>query len=558
MRSVLRSVRKRKKSRRLGEVDIISREEYAGFDVDAKVEMIRALVPLGLMHVQELLDDEVTELAGARHARKESLVRGRRHGSNPGTVRLAGQRVPIRVPRVRSVAGGEIPLRSYEAAREDGQVNDVLLKRVLYGISCRNYEAAAESVPGAIGLSSSTVSRSFIQASAATLFQERPYRAQTKGKVERPIRYIRDSFFYGRAFAQARERGERRGPQRAGVALAGGHGQRASARYDGRAPSGPLRAGRACGAASLGTPSLPASRRPPRCRAGPPARARHHRGGAPLVAGLRGRGGGGMTATASDRRDRLRAMLADLKMPGALEAVDGVLAQVDSGAVTAGEAIELVLNAQIALRNNRRLQAAMRSSRLPAVKTLAQFDFTFQPSIKREQIESLHELGFLDRAENVILLGPPGVGKTHLAISLAIAAAEAGRRVYYGTLAGLIDSLMEARAAGELSRRLRVLTHPALLVVDEIGYLPVSQDGAVLFFQLINARHERASTVLTSNKGFEEWGHVLGDEIMAAALIDRLLHHCHIVNIRGNSYRMREHQHWLRAASEQQREGVAT
>ena len=176
MRSVLRSVRKRKKSRRLGEVDIIRREEYAGFDVDAKVEMIRALVPLGLMHVQELLDDEVTELAGARHARKESLVRGRRHGSNPGTVRLAGQRVPLRVPRVRSVAGGEIPLRSYEAAREDSQVNDlVLLKRVLYGISCRNYEAAAESVPGAIGLSSSTVSRNFIQASAATLreFQER-------------------------------------------------------------------------------------------------------------------------------------------------------------------------------------------------------------------------------------------------------------------------------------------------------------------------------------------------------------------------------------------------
>ena len=266
-----------------------------------------------------------------------------------------------------------------------------------------------------------------------------------------------------------------------------------------------------------------------------------------------------MTATARDRRDRLRAMLADLKMPGALEAVDGVLAKVDSGAVTACDAIEQVLGAQIALRNNRRLQAAMRSSRLPAVKTLAQFDFTFQPSIKREQIESLHELGFLDRRENGILLGPPGVGKTHLAISLAIAAAEAGRRVYYGTLAGLIDSLMDARAAGALSRRLRVLTHPALLVVDEmIGYLPVSQDGAVLFFQLINARHERASTVLTSNKGFEEWGHVLGDEIMAAALIDRLLHHCHIVNIRGNSYRMREHQHWLRTASDEQREGVAT
>lgn len=136
----------------------------------------------------------------------------------------------------------------------------------------------------------------------------------------------------------------------------------------------------------------------------------------------------------------------------------------------------------------------------------------------------------------------PGVGKTHLAISLALAAVESGRRVYYGTLASLVESLEQARAAGQLARRLRVLTHPALLLVDEIGYLPVSRDGAVLFFQLINARHEQASTVLTSNKGFEEWGAVLGDEVMAAALIDRLLHHCHIVNIRGNSYRMRAHQ----------------
>ena len=249
--------------------------------------------------------------------------------------------------------------------------------------------------------------------------------------------------------------------------------------------------------------------------------------------------------------------MVDLKMPGAVEAIDGVLTQVDSGAVTAGEALEQVLGAQIALRNNRRLDSAMRSSRLPAVKTLAQFDFTFQPSLKREQVESLHELGFLDRAENVILLGPPGVGKTHLAISLAIAAAEAGRRVYYGTLAGLIDSLIDARAAGQLSRRLRALTHPALLVVDEIGYLPVTQDGAVLFFQLINARHEKASTVLTSNKGFEEWGSVLGDDVMAAALIDRLLHHCHIVNIRGNSYRMREHRQWLRDAAHKRRERTA-
>ena len=130
---------------------------------------------------------------------------------------------------------------------------------------------------------------------------------------------------------------------------------------------------------------------------------------------------------APDRRDRIRAMLADLKLPGALEAVDTILAEVDRGGVTVTEAIARLLDAQISLRNNRRLQTAMRSSRLPAIKTLAQFDFAFQPSIRREQIESLHELGFVRRKENVIFLGPPGVGKTHLAISLAIAAAEHGR-----------------------------------------------------------------------------------------------------------------------------------
>ena len=175
MSSVLRPVRKRKKGRTLGPVNIIQREDYTDLELDTKVELIWSLIPLGLMHVQEVLDQEVTALAGERYARKDASVGGRRHGTNPGTVGLAGQRVPIRVPRMRHVAGSEMPLRSYEALRGDGEVNDLLLTRVLYGISCRNYEAAAETIPGAIGLSGSTVSRGFIQASTAKLreFQER-------------------------------------------------------------------------------------------------------------------------------------------------------------------------------------------------------------------------------------------------------------------------------------------------------------------------------------------------------------------------------------------------
>ena len=237
----------------------------------------------------------------------------------------------------------------------------------------------------------------------------RPYRAQTKGKVERPIRYIRESFFYGRAFVNDDDL------KRAGRALAGGHGQRSPARHDrGNVPSTASSAtsGRCCfapwpsvptgvsGSARLRSPRRSACCRQPwrssddrsasmrrRCNEGPradPARPAAGDAGGPEDAR---RAGGRRRYPLGGRRRH------------------------DLG----GEAIEQLLNAQIVLRNNRRLQTAMRSSRLPAVKTLDQFDFAFQPTIKREQIESLHEHGFLDRRENVILLGPPGVGKTHLA-----------------------------------------------------------------------------------------------------------------------------------------------
>ncbi|MFN0153995.1 MAG: IS256 family transposase [Gaiella sp.] len=163
----------RKRKRSLGEVQVLRREEYEGLELNAKVELIRSLIPLGLMHVQGLLEDEVELLAGRRHARNDGAI-GTRHGSNPGTVVLDGQRIAIRVPRVRSEQA-EIPLRSYPALHGTGKADEALLRRVLYGISCRNYESAAREIPGAIGLSSSSVSRSFVEASAAKLreFQER-------------------------------------------------------------------------------------------------------------------------------------------------------------------------------------------------------------------------------------------------------------------------------------------------------------------------------------------------------------------------------------------------
>ena len=191
MGSVVRRMRKRKRC--LGEVRVLRREDYQGLELNAKVELIRSLIPLGLMHVQILLDEEVEALAGARYAREDGTA-GTRHGSNPGTVVLDGQRVPIRVPRVRSEQA-EIPLRSYQGLHGTGVADDSLLRRVLYGISCRNYEGAARAIPGAIGLSSSSVSRAFIEASAAKLkeFQERALAKE---------RYVA-LFLDGKSFADA-------------------------------------------------------------------------------------------------------------------------------------------------------------------------------------------------------------------------------------------------------------------------------------------------------------------------------------------------------------------
>ena len=191
MGSVVRRMRRRKRC--LGEVRVLRREEYEGLELNAKVEAIRSLIPLGLMHVQMLLEEEVEALAGPRYAREDGAA-GMRYGSNPGTVQLDGQKMAIRVPRVRSERG-EHPLRSYQGLHGTGEADDALLRRVFYGISCRNYEAAARAIPGAIGLSSSSISRGFVAASAAKLkeFQERDLQGE---------RYVA-LFLDGKSFADA-------------------------------------------------------------------------------------------------------------------------------------------------------------------------------------------------------------------------------------------------------------------------------------------------------------------------------------------------------------------
>ena len=239
--------------------------------------------------------------------------------------------------------------------------------------------------------------------------------------------------------------------------------------------------------------------------------------------------------------DRIRHDLVGLKMPRALEALDQIVRRLEHGEISALEAIDTLLSEELTLRENSRIKIALRMGRLTTIKTLAGFDFSFQPSLDRDRILTLAQLGFIARCEVIHLLGPPGTGKSHLATALGVEAVKAGRSVYFCTLADLIGTLARAEREGRLQERIRFYCRPALLVVDEIGYLPVVQGGGNLFFQLVNARYERGAMILTSNRGFAEWGEVFGDPVVATALLDRLLHHAVVVQIEGSSYRLREH-----------------
>jgi DNA replication protein DnaC len=239
--------------------------------------------------------------------------------------------------------------------------------------------------------------------------------------------------------------------------------------------------------------------------------------------------------------ERIKRSLVGLKMPRALEIVDATVRRIERGEVTALEAIDALLAEELTLRENRRVRTALVMARLSTIKTLAGFDFAFQPSLDKNRILALAELAFIERCEVLHFLGPPGTGKSHLSVALGVEAVKAGRSVYFVTLADLVGALAKAERDGALREKIRFFCRFSLLIVDEIGYLPVIPGGGNLFFQLVNARYERGAMILTSNRGFAEWGEVFGDPVVATALLDRLLHHAAVVQIEGSSYRLRQH-----------------
>jgi DNA replication protein DnaC len=236
----------------------------------------------------------------------------------------------------------------------------------------------------------------------------------------------------------------------------------------------------------------------------------------------------------------LAALLEKLKLEYLEPQLDAVCEQAAARELDYKSFLTAALVTEWQGRQIRGIETRLRQARFPWVKTLDQYEFEFQPSVDRRQVRELAGLSFVERGQNIVLLGPPGVGKTHLAIALGVKAVEAGYSVLFLSLEGLMTRLVRAKHENRLERALQQLSYPKVLILDELGYLPLSREEASLFFRLVVRRYERASLVVTSNKGFVDWGEVFNDQVLATAILDRLLHHATTLNIKGESYRLKE------------------
>lgn len=233
--------------------------------------------------------------------------------------------------------------------------------------------------------------------------------------------------------------------------------------------------------------------------------------------------------------ERLRDNLDRLKLTRAAEVLDSIVSRSENDGASYLSFLDHLLEEEVAAKEKRRIGTAMKIAGLPAAKTIEEYDFSFHPQLDKKAVMELFDSTFIPKHENVIFPGPPGAGKTHLAISLAIKACCHGFKVYFTSMNTLIGKLKESQSKG------KAYLNSSLVIVDEAGYLPVDSREAYLFFQFISYRYEKSSTIITSNKSFADWRELFGDPVIAAAILDRLLHHCKVINIKGHSYRLKEH-----------------